>query len=45
MNHVFNFRTDQELNTIHHICELERAQLLTIIAMSVQNLQLAGFLF
>ena len=34
----------QELNTIHTVCELERNQLLTILAMSVQNPQLAGFL-
>ena len=37
--------TVQELNTLHTICELERTQLLlTILAMSVQNPQLAGFL-
>ena len=36
--------TVQELNTLHIICELERNQLLTIPAMSVQNSQLAGFL-
>ena len=36
--------TKQELNTIHTICELERNKLLTILAMSVQNPQLAGFL-
>ena len=36
--------TVQELNTLHTICELERNQLLTIQAMSVQNPQLAGFL-
>ena len=35
--------TVQELNTLHIICELERAQLLTILAMSVKN-QLVGFL-
>ena len=34
----------QELDTLHYICELERTQLLTILAMSVQNQQLAGFL-
>ena len=33
--------TVQELNTV---CELERTQLLTILAMSVKNPQLAGFL-
>ena len=36
--------TVQELNTLHTVCELERTQLLTIIAMSVKNPQLAGFL-
>ena len=36
--------TVQELITLHTICELERNQLLTILAMSVQNLHLAGFL-
>ena len=36
--------TVQELNTLHAVCELERTQLLTILAMSVENPQLAGFL-
>ena len=36
--------TVQERNTLHTICELERDQPLTILAMSVQNPQLAGFL-
>ena len=44
INHVFRSMTVQELNTLHTICELERNQLLTILAMSVQNPQLAGFL-
>ena len=35
--------TVQELNTRHTVCELERNQLLTILAISVQNPQLAGF--
>ena len=43
-NHVFRSMTVQELNTLHTICELERNQLVTILAMSVQNLQHAGFL-
>ena len=34
----------QELNTPHTVCELEGTQLLTILAMSVKNPQLAGFL-
>ena len=44
INHVFRSMTVQELNTLHTICELERNQLLTILAMSVQNPQLAGLL-
>ena len=36
--------TVQELNTLHTVCELERTQFLTILAMSVKNPQLAGFL-
>ena len=44
INHVFRSMTVQELNTLHTVCELERNQLLTILAISVQNPQLAGFL-
>ena len=44
INHVFRSMTVQELNTLHTKCELERNQLLTKLAMSVQNPQLAGFL-
>ena len=44
INHVFRSMTVQELNTLHTICELERNQLLTILAMSVQIPQFAGFL-
>ena len=44
INYNFRSMTVQELNTLHTICELERNQLLTILAMSVQNPQLAGFL-
>ena len=44
INHVFRSMTVQELNTLHTVCELERNQLLTILAMSVRNPQLAGFL-
>ena len=36
--------TVQELNRLHTVCELERTQLLTILAMSVKKPQLAGFL-
>ena len=44
INHVFRSMTVQELNTLHTVCELERNQLLTTLAMSVQNTQPAGFL-
>ena len=44
VNHVFRSMTVQELNTLHTVCELERNQLLTKLALSVQNPQLAGFL-
>ena len=44
INHVFRSMTVQELNTLQTICELEQNQLLTELAMSVQNPQLAGFL-
>ena len=44
INHVFRSMTVQEPTTLHTICEFERNQLLTILAMSVQNPQLAGFL-
>ena len=44
INHVFRSMTVQEVNALHTVCELERNQLLTILAMSVQNPQLAGFL-
>ena len=37
--------TVQELNTLHTVWELERTKLLTNLAMSVRNPQLAGFLF
>ena len=44
INHVFSSMAVQELNTLHTSCELERKKLLTLLAMSVQNSQLAGFL-
>ena len=44
INHVFKPMTVQELKTLHTLCELERTQLLTILAMSVKNPQLAGSL-
>ena len=42
-NHVFGSITVQESNTLYTVCELERNQLLTKLAMSVQIPQLAGF--
>ena len=44
INNVYKSMTVEELNTLHTICELERTQLLTILAMSVKNPQLPGFL-
>ena len=44
INHVFRSMTVQEINTLHSVCELEGNHFLTILAMSVQNPQLAGFL-
>ena len=41
--HVFKSMKVQELNTLHTVCELERTQLLTMLAMSIKNPQLAGF--
>ena len=36
--------TVQEINTLHTVCELERTQLLAILAKLVKNPHLAGFL-
>ena len=44
INHLFKSLKVQELITLHTVCELERIKLLTILAMSVKNPQLAGFL-
>ena len=44
INHVVISLNFWKLNTLHHISELGRAQLLTILAMSVQNPELAGYL-
>ena len=44
MKYVFRSMTVQELNSLHIVCELERNQLLTMLAMSVQSSQPAGFL-
>ena len=41
-NHVLKTMTASELNTHHTVCELERTQLLTILAMSVKNPQLSN---
>ena len=35
--------TSQELNTLFHTCDLERTQLLTKLAMPIQNPQLANY--
>ena len=44
INLVFRSMAVRELNTLHTVCELARNQLPTILAMSAQNPQLAGFL-
>ena len=44
INHVFRSMTVHEANTLHTVRDLERNQLLTILAMSLQNPQLASFL-
>ena len=44
INHVFRSMTVQELNTLYTVCGLDRNQLLTNRAISVQNTHLAGFL-
>ena len=36
-NHVFKTMSVAELNTLHTLCQVERTQLLTILAMSVEN--------
>ena len=42
-NLVFEFMRIQDLYTLHHICELDRTQMLTIKKMSVQTPQLVGY--
>ena len=44
INHVFKTASVGENNTLHSICEVERTQLLTILAMSVKNPRPARFL-
>ena len=44
INHVFKSMKVQEINTLHTVCEIKRTHLITILAMSVKNPQLAGFL-
>ena len=44
MNHVNKSLSIQEPNTLHHISELERAKLLTLLAKTVQNPPLDGCL-
>ena len=42
IDYVFKSMTIQEPNTLHHICELGREPLLSILDMSVQNLDSVG---
>ena len=44
INHVFKSLPKKERNAMNHICALERQQLLTILAMSVQKPHFAGYL-
>ena len=39
ITHVFNSKTIQVKNTLHHMCELEKTPLLTVLAMTVKNPQ------
>ena len=43
-NHVFKTMSFAGLNTLHTICEVGKIQVLTNLAMSGKNPQLAGFL-
>ena len=43
-NNAFKRMSVAKLDTLHTICEVELTSLLTILAMSVKNPQLAGFL-
>ena len=45
IEHVFISMSTQEPNKLHHICELERTQLLTFSARSVQNTQLGDYFY
>ena len=42
--HIYKSTTSQELNILRHICESEITHLLTMVAQSVQNLQVVGCL-
>ena len=44
INHIFKSMSVAEPYTLHTICEVEHTQLLKVLAMSVKNPQLAGFL-
>ena len=44
MHQVFISMRIHERNTLNRTCELERTQLLTVLAMSVQNAKFAGYL-
>ena len=43
IKHVFESRTIEKLNTVHHIYELEGTRLLFTIATSVQDPELTGY--
>ena len=42
INHIAKPMTMQELDTLYFICGLEGTHVLTVLAKSVQNLQLVG---
>ena len=43
ISHVFKCLPIERLSTLHHICELQRTQLLPILAVSVQKSELADY--
>ena len=44
INQKFKSMTNQELNTLRRICGLEGTQFVTLLAMSLQNLELTDYL-
>ena len=44
INKVFNFLTIEELDTLNHICGMEKAQLLFTLTISILNPQLSAYI-